>query len=263
MLCPLCQKDVGCRSKICKYCKVTIHACSGKSTFDQKNLLAVKLSQQTCPEYTIFSVKKTLDVSEDRCFVKKIKSADEGFFTNDWKSEVFQCDCVASNLTDKRSCEHTVCLHKRPNIAQARNINLKLSKISMLPIDVVFKHKLLDLWENIKDKDFPLVQQVCLNTLVVLDVHSNVEATPSNCVHVRFEKIRRRSVTELHIFCSGLTCSAWNDLEDSDGLVTCVHYCLSLWAIASDQDLLKCLKIFLDATQVYLHSEVLYSVLEE
>ena len=266
MLCPLCQRDVGCRSRTCKYCKVAINLYSTKSPLDQKNLLAVELCEETSPKYTIFSVKKTLNASEDRCFVKKVKTtAEKGLPKNDRISEVFSCDCVGNIPIEKPSCEHTICMYKGPKITQARNITLTPSKIGTLPIDVFFKHKLGELWDKVKDKEFPLVQQVCQNTLVVLDVDSNVERTPSSCIHVRFEKIRRRSISELHIFCSGMTCSAWNEVEDGekDSPVTCIHYCVSLWAIASDNDLQKYLKIFLDATQVYLHSEVFDNALEE
>ena len=265
MLCPLCQKDVGCRSRTCKYCKVAINLHSTKSPLDQKNLLAVELCEETCAEYTIFSVKKTLDASEDRCFISKGKIlVEKRTQENERMSEFFSCDCVDNNPVEKTSCEHTVCMYKDPKVIHARNVTLTPSKIGTLPIDFIFKLKLTELWENLKDKEFPLVQQVCQNTLVVLDVDSNVEATPSSCVHVRFEKIKRRSIPELHIFCSGMTCSAWNDVrEGEDGPLTCMHYCVSLWAIASDDDLQKYLKIFLDATQVYLHSEVFDNVQRE
>ncbi len=265
MLCILCQKEVGCRSKTCKYCKVAINLYPAKSALDQKNLLVVELCKETCPQYTIFSVKKTLNASEDRCFISKVKiTAEEGLPKNDSTSELFSCDCIENNPTEKSSCEHTICMYKGPKITHARIITLKPSKIGTLPIDIMFKFKLNDLWEEVKDKEFPLVQQVCQNTLVVLDVDSNVEPTRSSCVHIRFEKIKRRSISELHIFCSGMTCSAWNEVEDrEDGPVTCIHYCVSLWAIASDNDLQKFLKIFLDSTQVYLHSEVFANVLQE
>ena len=271
MLCPLCQKEVGCRSRTCKYCKVTISSCTAKSPLDHKNLLAVQLCKETCPEHTIISVKKTLDASEDRCFVKKpekIPKTEVDSLNNDNVPQLFSCDCLAtieSNTIENPSCEHTMCMHKNPKITTARSITLKPSDIGGLPIDVVFKLKLGDLWEAVKDKEFPLVQQVCQNTLVVLDVNSNVETTPSSCVHVRFEKIKRRSITELHIFCSGTTCSAWNEVEagENDRPVTCLHYCVSLWAIASDHDLQKYFKVFLDATQVYLHSEVFENTRKE
>ena len=271
MLCPLCQKEVGCRSRTCKYCKVTINSCSVKSPLDHRNLLAVQLCKETCPEFTIISVKRTLDASEERCFVKKperIPKTEATSPKNDRSPETFSCDCLVAAETDTietPSCEHTICMQKNPKITKARIIALKPSDIGALPIDIVFKHKLADLWEAVKDKEFPLVQQVCQNTLVVLDVNSSTATTPSSCVHVRFEKIKRRSITELHIFCSGSTCSAWNEVEASEngGPVTCVHYCVSLWAIASDDDLQKYFKVFLDATQVYLHSEVFESTRKE
>ncbi|XP_028398904.1 uncharacterized protein LOC114522427 [Dendronephthya gigantea] len=272
MLCPLCQKDVGCRSRTCKYCKVAINLCSNKAPLDQKNLLAVQLCRETCSRHTIVSIKKTLNATEDRCFLHKLKTNEEDELSNN-EAGVFSCDCDEDSSIERPSCEHILCVYRRPRITQARRINLKPAEIESLPIDFIFKLKLGELWEKVKEKEFPLVQQVCQNTLVVLDVDSNVQMTPSNCVHVRFEKIRRRSSTELHIFCSGKTCSLWNAaMEDEaegevevekDNPVTCLHYCVSLWAIASDGELQKYFKTFLDAMQVYLHSEVFDSVLKE
>ena len=257
MLCPLCQKDVGCRSRTCKYCKVAINLCSTKHPLDQKNLLVVRLCEETCSQNIVFSVKKTLNASEDRCFVKKLKTTAD----KELPKNVFFCDCAVDNPMEKSFCEHTMCMFKGPKITEARNINFKFSKIESLPIDAIFKLKLNELWEKVRRNQFPLVQQVCQNTLVVLDVNS----TPSTCVHVRFEKIRRRNSTELHIFCSGKTCSAWNEVEDAenDNPVTCIHYCVGLWAIASDNNLQNHLKMFLNATQVYLHSEVFNNLLKE
>ena len=266
MLCPLCRKDVGCRSRTCKYCKVAINLYPTRQPLDQKNLLAVQLCEETCSEYTIFSVKKTFNASEDRCFIRKGKiNVKEGLPKNDKMSEFFFCDCIDNNPVGKHSCEHIVCMYKGPKVIHARNVALKPSRIGALPVDLLFKLKLNELWEKVKEKEFPLVQQVCQNTLVVVDVDQNIETTPSSCVHIRFEKIKRRSNPELHIFCSGMTCSAWNEVKDGDedGPLTCMHYCVSLWAIASDNDLQKYLKIFLDATQVYLHSEVFDNVLRE
>ena len=266
MLCPLCQKDVGCRSRTCKFCKVAINLCKNKSPLDQKNLLAVQLCRETCSRHTIVSVKKAMNATEDRCFLYKVKTTEEDeLFSNE--AGVFSCDCDEDSPIERPSCEHMLCVYRRPTITRARKITLKPTEIDSLPIDFIFKLKLNELWEKVKEEEFPLVQQVCLNTLVVLDVDSNVRTTPSNCVHVRFEKIRRRSSTELHIFCSGKTCSLWNAGVESEGEkdspVTCLHYCISLWAIASDNELQKYFKTFLDAMQVYLHSEVFDSALKE
>ena len=262
----MCQKEVGCRSKTCKHCKVVINFSKSKA-LDNNNLLIVQLSPLTNPEYIMFSVKKSISPSEERCFIRQAATKDDPVKETMDSTHGFSwvCECVENDsFSETPICEHAKCFYRNPKIVQARTVVLIDEKIDCLPIDSLFKNKLKELWESNKKKERPLVQQVALNTLVVLDIEKDMSGSSADsitCVHIRFVKVKRHRFVQPHIFCSGKSCSYWSPLEgQGESPITCLHYCISLWAIASDNELHGYYKVFLEAPQVYLHSEVFDTV---
>lgn len=263
MLCTKCCKMIGCRSKICKHCKTQVTENAPRET----NSRVVKQAVQLClpKEFNIemFSVRKCKTGPELRCFVQFENKPDQGTNKSKTCSSRYTCDyplCITAKELGKESdyvCEHAKICHVTGSVIKAKIPKLNLDELSEMPFSSDLKGMIQVLHQQCSARNVPIVQHVSCKTLAVVDqMHSDTRGPLGtdimSFVHVRFEKVRGQGCFQRQVFCSGQSCMGWNFISNDspESLMkscSCVHFAVALWAIKSDDTLLKELREYLAA----------------
>ena len=261
MQCQKCRRLIGCRSKICKFCKsrlnkVNLHSSRKEKFMHQAVKLQLPLDLKTC----LFSVKKSRGGPDHRCFVRC--EVEDVCVEKGQQTGRYSCDyppCVtAQELGGKFQnflCEHAKLCRNQSTVSKAKILCLKVEKLDELPLNEGMKVSLKALDDQCTLKEVPLVQLVSDKTLAVVD---QLEADQDNAlvpeivsfVHVRFERIKTQGQWQHQVFCSGRSCIAWNPVFSTvtrkgdqafsaavSNANNCRHYNACLWAVASDKSL--------------------------